>query len=298
VPIKPAPAVLRAMSVLEFLALDQPVTPTMSEIARRTGLSKATCHSVLLALTEGGYVRRDPESLVYSLGPGLISLGSAASTNLQLPAEARSEMEEVSDALGVTAVAAVAAGTNLLVIATMSPPQSFQVTLPVGQMVPYAPPLGAAFIAWSPKREIDAWLDRSPTRLTDEQRVHYGEALAAVRQQGFSVTLRGPLEGVFDPPSVGAQKDVGEEFSLPPSQRIGEFGNSYLPTKLVEGRTYRLTQLSAPVFDRSRAVSMVLIGVAVGLELTTGQIAAYGDRLLQAAGRLEEAIGVPAGAEA
>jgi DNA-binding IclR family transcriptional regulator len=287
------------MSVLEFLATDQPVTPTMSEIARRTGLSKATCHSVLLALTEGGYVRRDPESLVYSLGPGLISLGSAASTNLQLPAVARAEMEEVSDALGVTAVAAVAAGTNLLVIATMSPPQSFQVTLPVGQMVPYAPPLGAAFIAWAPKREIDAWLDRSPQRLTDEQRVHYGEALEAVRTQGFSVTLRGPLEGEFGPPPAGDQeKAYDDEFSLPPSQRIGKFGNSYLPTKLVEGRTYRLTQLSAPVFDRSGAVSLVLIGVAVGLELTTSQIGVYGKRLLQAAARLEEAIGVPAGAEA
>ncbi len=74
-PIKPAPAVVRAMQVLEFLTVESSAAPTLSEIARRTGMSKATCHSVLLALGEGGYVRRDPSSLVYSLGPGLHHLG-------------------------------------------------------------------------------------------------------------------------------------------------------------------------------------------------------------------------------
>jgi DNA-binding IclR family transcriptional regulator len=288
VPIKPAPAVLRAMQVLEFLYGDHAAAPTMSEIARRTGLSKATCHSVLLALAEGGYVRRDPTSLVYSLGPGLISLGSAASSSLLLPAIARSEMESLSESLGVTSVAAVSAGSHLVAISTVSPPQSFQVSLPVGQMVPYAPPLGAAFIAWASKREIDAWLDRAPRSLTEEERLHYGEALALVRDQGYSVTLAEPLGrhlgGEPDEPPV-------EAALLPPSEPIGDFGGVYLPTSLVEGRTYRLTQLSAPVFDRAGIVSLVILGVAVGLELTTPQIAAYGRRVRQAASRLELAIG-------
>jgi DNA-binding IclR family transcriptional regulator len=288
VPIKPAPAVLRAMQVLEFLYRDHTAAPTMSEIARRTGLSKATCHSVLLALSEGGYVRRDPDSLVYSLGPGLISLGSAASSSLLLPAIARSEMESLSEALGVTTVAAVSAGSHLVAISTVSPPQSFQVSLPVGQMVPYSPPLGAAFIAWSTKREIEAWLDRAPQTLTEAERLHYGEALALVRDQGYSVTLAEPLgRRLGGEPSGPAVEAV----LLPPSEPIGEFGGVYLPTSLVEDRTYRLTQLSAPVFDRAGVVSLVILGVAVGLELTMPQIAAYGDRVRQAASRLELAIG-------
>jgi DNA-binding IclR family transcriptional regulator len=292
VPIKPAPAVQRAMKVLEFLALDQPVTPTMSEIARQTGLSKATCHSLLLALTQGGYVRRDPASLVYSLGPGLISLGSAASSNLQLPAIARSEMESLSDSLGITTVAAVSAGSHLVVIATVSPPQSFQVTTPIGQMVPFAPPLGAGFIAWAPKREVDAWLDRAPRRLTEDERLHFVEALSAVRDNGYSVTLYDPL-GRRLSQKKGRRTDPDEAaaFTLPPSEPIGEFAGTYLPTKLIDGRTYRLTQLSAPVFDQTGAVSLVILGVAVGLELTTAQIHAYGDRVRQAATRLEHAMG-------
>jgi DNA-binding IclR family transcriptional regulator len=294
VPIKPAPAVLRAMQVLEFLSLDHTATPTMSEIARRTGLSKATCHSVLLALSDGGYVRRDPTSLVYSLGPALISLGSAASSSLLLPAIARSEMESLSEGLGVTTVAAVSAGSHLVVISTVSPPQSFQVSLPVGQMVPFAPPLGAAFIAWGSKREIDAWLDRAPRRLTEEERLHFGEALALVREQGYSLTLSEPLGRQLGPESP----DPPATTPLPPSEPIGEFGGVYLPTALVEGRIYRLTQVSAPVFDRTGVVSLVILGVAVGLELTTPQIAAHGDRVRQAASRLELAIGrMPSGSK-
>ncbi len=293
-PIKPAPAVLRAMQVLEFLYRDHAAAPTMSEIARRTGLSKATCHSVLLALSEGGYVRRDPKSLVYSLGPGLISLGSAASSSLLLPAIARSEMEALSAALGVTTVAAVSAGSHLVAISTVSPAQSFQVSLPVGQMVPFAPPLGAAFIAWSTKREIEAWLDRAPRRLTEDERQHFGEALSVVREQGYSVTLSEPLGR-----HLGREVDpTAEATPLPPSEPIGKFGGVYLPTSLVEDRTYRLTQLSAPVFDRTGVVSLVILGVAVGLELTTAQIASYGDQVRQAASRLELAIGrIPDGSK-
>ena len=188
-PIKPAPAVLRAMDVLECLAASGSHAPTMSEIARRTGQSKATCHSVLLALAKGGYVRRDPASLAYSLGPGLISLGALASSNLRLSEVARQEMEALSQSLGVTTAAAIVAGTHLVVIAGVGPPQPFYASLPVGQRVPFAPPLGAAFIAWSPDPEIEEWLDRAPRRLSDGERQHFLAALAAVREHGYSVTL-------------------------------------------------------------------------------------------------------------
>ena len=125
-PIKPAPAVLRAMDVLECLAASGPSPPTMSEIARRTGQSKATCHSVLLALVAGGYVRRDPTSLAYSLGAGLINLGSLASSALKLPEVARHEMEMLSEDLGVSTAAAIASGTHLVVISASGPAQPFQ----------------------------------------------------------------------------------------------------------------------------------------------------------------------------
>ena len=297
-PIKPAPAVLRAMDVLECLAASGSQAPTMSEIARRTGQSKATCHSVLLALAKGGYVRRDPSSLAYSLGPGLISLGALASSNLRLSEVARQEMEELSQSLGVTTAAAIASGSHLIVIAGVGPPQPFQASLPVGQRVPFAPPLGAAFIAWSPVPDIEEWLDRAPRRLSVGERRHFREALAAVREHGYSVTLDDPAGRQFaeaveqvaihpESPEAHARRD----------QTISDLGTSYLPATFEDGRTYRLTQISAPVFGHDGTVAMVVLGIAVGLELTTEQIAAYGTRLREATNRLTEAVGGAGAAE-
>ena len=279
------------MQVLEFLALDNPVAPTMSEIARRTGLSKATCHSILLALAEGGYVRRDPMSLTYSLGPGLITLGASAASSLRLPEVARSEMELLSDMLGLTTVAAVTAGTHLVVISTVSPSQSFHVTLPIGQMVPFAPPLGAAFVAWASTREVDAWLDRAPRGLNEVERRHFYAALAAVREHGYSVTLSDPRGREFaEAVEQAARHPESQAARTHRDELIGELAMTTLPATLEEGRTYRLTQLSAPVFDDAGSVVLVVLCIAVGLELTTEQIAVHGQAVRQAADRLTRSI--------
>jgi DNA-binding IclR family transcriptional regulator len=290
-PIKPAPAVVRAMQVLEFLAVENSAAPTLSEIARRTGMSKATCHSVLLALGEGGYVRRDPSSLVYSLGPGLITLGASAASSLRLPEIARSEMEALTDALGLTTVAAVSAGSHLVVISTVSPHQSFQVTMPIGQMVPFAPPLGGAFVAWAPKHEVDAWLDRAPRELSEGERQHFYSALAMAREHGYSVTLSDPRGREFaEAVEQAARHPESQEARSRRDELIGELGTTYLPASLETGRTYRLTQVSAPVFDHAGAVVMILLCVAVGLELATGQLEVYGQTVRRAADRLTQSI--------
>jgi DNA-binding IclR family transcriptional regulator len=291
VPIKPSPAVLRAIDVLQFLATAAD-RATMSEIARATGLSKATCHSVLLALAEGGYVRRDPSSLGYSLGPMLVSLGALASSSLRLPEIARPEMEMLSDSLGLMASAAVTVGTQMLVISAVGPAQPFHVSVPVGQMVPFVPPLGAAFVAWDTSPVVDAWLDRAPKRLSGAERQHFVAALAAVREKGYSVTLDDPAR---DDLGRAMQQAASHPESRSAQSRrdtlIAHLGTSYLPTALEPGRTYRLTQVSAPVFDQAGAVAMVLLVVAVGLELATEQIAGYGERVHEAAARLTRAIG-------
>jgi DNA-binding IclR family transcriptional regulator len=297
-PIKPAPAALRAMDVLECLAASGAQAPTMSEIARRTGQSKATCHSVLLALVKGGYVRRDPSTLAYSLGPSLIALGASASSSLRLSEVARKEMEALSQSLGVTTAAAIVSGTQLVVIAAVGPPQPFHAAVPVGQRVPFAPPLGAAFIAWAPDPEVEEWLDRAPRPLSDQERRHFLAALAAVREHGFSVTLNDPAGNEF----AAAVERVAihpesREAQVRRDQMISNLGTSYLPANFEAGRIYRLTQISAPVFGRDGSVAMVVLGIAVGLELTTEQLAAYGAQVREATDRLTAALDGSPGAE-
>lgn len=291
-PIKPAPAVLRAMDVLQLLMERAPEALSMSEIARGTELSKATCHSVLLALLEGGYVRRDPSSLGYSLGAGLIPLGTVASSSIQLPELARPELEALADELGVTTVASVAVGQHMVVVSAMGPPRPFQLSLPVGQLVPFMPPLGAAFVAWAGPDEIDAWLDRSPTPLPADDRVRLVTALEHVRQVGYSVTLDVPVAPELRRTiqQLGRAPDAAEVRSRR-DELFGQLGSTYLPTAIEEGRTHRLSQVSSPVFDPAGTVVMVVVVVAVGLELATDEIAAVGERVRSAAARLTALVG-------
>ncbi len=295
-PIKPSPAVLRAVDVLEFLATRPADAPTMSEIARRTGLNKATCQSVLLALAERGYVLRDASSLGYSLGPVLIPLGTLASSSLRLPQIAQPEMETLSNTLGVTTVAAVTAGAHMMVVSAVGAPQPFHVSPEVGQLVPFVPPLGAAFVAWAPRTEVDAWLNRALRRLNQAERQHFLEALEVVRANGYSVTLDHAVRGEFG--RTVEQLAIHPDSQEAQSRRdalIAELGvTNYLPVKLEHGRTYRLTQVSAPVFDHAGTVALVLLIVALGLELETEQIAACGQRVREAAARITELVaGVP-----
>ncbi|MFD0853583.1 MarR family transcriptional regulator, partial [Actinomadura adrarensis] len=77
-PINPSPAVLRANRLLWHLARRPAESYSISELARMTGIPRASCDSVLQALADCGLVvRREPE-LRYALGDFCIALGDAA----------------------------------------------------------------------------------------------------------------------------------------------------------------------------------------------------------------------------
>ena len=188
-PIKPSPAVVRAAEILDFLSRTPGQPQSLSEVARRTGISKATCHALLLGLVEGGLVARHDASRHYGLGPVLIPLGEAAAEDHDLTDRARPEMARLAEALLLPVLAAVEAGSRLVVVATTPSPRPFSVSLPPGQAVPFVPPLGAAYVAWASTEAVDAWMARSPEPLTDDERSHVLAGLALVRELGFGVTL-------------------------------------------------------------------------------------------------------------
>src|SRR5207248_704067 len=73
---RPAPGAERVVAVLNFLTAHPDESFTLSELARRLGLNKATCHALLMTLTEAGYVLRHPTRMTYMLGPALVAAGT------------------------------------------------------------------------------------------------------------------------------------------------------------------------------------------------------------------------------
>src|SRR5271155_2043010 len=81
--VKPSPSVLRSSRLLTELALRPTEEVTLSDLARRIGINKASCQCLLMALVEEGLAARGTNR-TYRLGPRLIHLGEAAKASLRL----------------------------------------------------------------------------------------------------------------------------------------------------------------------------------------------------------------------
>src|ERR1700722_14161995 len=95
------PAVDRASAVLRFLAGRPDEAIALSDVARETGVHKATCASILTVLTEQGLVTRDDRRR-YSLGPELLRLGHAYTQRFPAFIAGRRELLKLSERLGLS----------------------------------------------------------------------------------------------------------------------------------------------------------------------------------------------------
>ena len=187
---RPAPAIGRTIALLNFLTAHPDETFSLSELARRLEMNKATAHAMLLALTEAGYLLRHPATKSFTLGPALISVGNAAAARqFEVVDYTRDEMRRLSDDLGVQCVASAAIGEEIVLLGRSGDPEPLGLSVQVGQRLPLVPPLGTVFLAWSGPDEIDRWLRHLGPGAADEQLARYRQAVTAVRRRGYSIGL-------------------------------------------------------------------------------------------------------------
>jgi DNA-binding IclR family transcriptional regulator len=285
---RPAPGVERTVSVLGFLAAHPGESFSLSELARRLDLNKATCHALLTTLTDAAYLLRHPTQLTYTLGPALIAIGQAAEGQFEAVDFARVEMRALSDELGLECLATAAVADEMVIVARTGNPRVLGTSPPTGQRLPIAPPLGTVFMAWASTAEIDAWLQRG----TGDEIPRYHLALLAVRQRGYAVGLEADpraalgralaqLAGVARPARV---RGVVE-------QLIDELGHDeYILTELDQAATYMVNHLVAPVFGADGGVVLALSLFGFGRSLSGEDVEDYGQRLLQATAAVTKSI--------
>jgi len=91
-----SPPIVRAMAVLNFLAGHPEQAFTLTEIAKSLKISSATCHNLLSALTEGGYLYRTAGK-TYVLGPALSRVAHASQAPATVMQVVRPEMRQLAD---------------------------------------------------------------------------------------------------------------------------------------------------------------------------------------------------------
>lgn len=269
------------MAVLELLAAHPEERPTLSEIARRCHLNKATAHALLSTLTDRGILLRHPDEKRYSLGPRLVVIGDAARSGYSAVDFAPTVLEELATRTGLWARAWKVAGDAVVCTAQAGAPSPVDGSAPV--TLPLVPPVGALFMAWSDAPTVEAWLARASAGAAVGPAV---EALPRIRHTGYCVTLDSPQWRALTQPTPVPLARGGSEGRMA-AQRDLLVALADLPVRagdLDDATTYRPCDVEAPVFGADGTALMTV-------SVTFGADAAVRGAELRALGRLVAAAG-------
>lgn len=163
---------------------------SLSDVARRTGLTRATARRFLLTLVGLGYVRTDGR--LFRLTPQILRLGHAYLSSMGLTDIAQPHLEALSAQLGESTSASVLDGAEIVYVARVATRRLMMVGISVGTRFPaYATSMGRVLLAAQPPAALPEILDQlNPTALTARtltDRAALLREIDRVRRQGYAV---------------------------------------------------------------------------------------------------------------
>lgn len=163
---------------------------SISEVARLTGLSRATARRSLLTLSTLGYMASDGK--YFWLSPKILSLGHAYLSSTPLPRILQPALEQVSERTHESCSASILEGGEIVYIARSATRRIISVGLGVGSRLPaYCTSMGRVLLAALEPSQLEAYLSQTPLlaltphTLTDPQLLR--KELGQVRQQGYAL---------------------------------------------------------------------------------------------------------------
>jgi DNA-binding IclR family transcriptional regulator len=276
--VRPAPAAVRTVAVLDFLAAHPGQVFTLSELAGRVGVNLASLLAILQALVDAGYVVRHPRHKTYGLGPSVVAVGHAALAQHGVIEGARAAMRPLAAELETEGVASVVIGDDIVILATEGVAPAHARDVRIGQRLPLVPPLGAVFMAWADADAVEHWLARGAS---SDDRDHHRALLGAIRARGYAVGLETPareqlgrvLTGLAEHPADAALRD-----QVP--HMVEELRDDYAVAELAPNERYSVSVIAAPVFGPAGEVTLAITLNGFARDLTGTELAAAGARLV------------------
>jgi IclR family pca regulon transcriptional regulator len=207
----------RGLAVIRAFGTEHPVM-TLSEVAARTDLTRATARRFLHTLVELGYVRTDGKT--FALTAKVLQLGYAYLSGLSLPQIAQPHLEELSLKLGESTSAAVLDGTDIAYIARVTTRRIMTIGITVGTRFPaYATSMGRVLLAHLPSDALRDYLAQADIKALTPRAIGTVPDLLAeletVRAQGWCLLdqelelgLMSVAAPVYDGPKAVAAVNV------------------------------------------------------------------------------------------
>ncbi|SEJ50160.1 transcriptional regulator, IclR family [Deinococcus reticulitermitis] len=180
----------RGLSVLSALAeLRQ---ASLTQIAKRAGLSASTAYRLLETLRQQGYVEWEERTGLFSVGLRAYQVGAAFSERNALLGAAQGEMRSLVDDLNETANLAVLRGPEAVYVHQVEARQMMRMFTQIGAAAPlHCSGVGKVLAAWLPEAEVRARLGEGPFPAYTPNSITtlpaYLKELREVRAQGYAL---------------------------------------------------------------------------------------------------------------
>lgn len=163
---------------------------TLSEVARSTGMTRATVRRFLLTLVREGYADKDDK--LFSLKPKILQLGYSALSSMGILEVIQPVMNDLAKSVQESVFAAVLTGEDVTYIARASSDRLINVSITVGSRAPaHAVSTGRVLLATEPEDALLQYLDRVTlqklTPHTITSKVKLREAIEQARIVGYSI---------------------------------------------------------------------------------------------------------------
>lgn len=189
----------RGLEVIRSFSTEAP-QQTLSEVAARTGLSRAGARRILLTLQTLGYVESDGKQ--FYLTARILDLGFAYLSSMPIWNLAEPVMEALVDEVKESCSAAVLEGTDIVYVLRVPTHKIMRNTLGVGSRLPaYCTSMGRVLLADLPDDELVRRLKNSRPKALTKHTVTDPDTLLArvqqVRRQGWCIVNQELEEGLI-----------------------------------------------------------------------------------------------------
>jgi len=224
----------KGLSVIEAFG-DDARRLSITDIARRTGLDRASARRLLLTLVSLGYATHDGK--FFALTHRILRLGQSYLSATALPTLLQPYLDELSQASGQSCSASVLDETEIVYIARASQRRVMSINLNPGSRLPaYCSSMGRVLLAALPEERVNRLLGNTQLHANTERTITDPELLLEelrrVREQGYALVdqeLEMGLCSIAVPllnrreETVAAINIGAPAASVPPAQLVGQF---------------------------------------------------------------------------
>ncbi len=173
----------RGLSVLESFERFGSRELSLTEISRRTSLSKTTAFRLARTLVHLGYMKQDQETEKYFLTARVLNLGYSLLEGMEMRELAVPYLKELSAQCGETVNMAILDGKELVYVERLKTQQIININLHIGSRLPlYNTSMGRALIAYQPGQWLRKYISELPAQAKEYSEKRGRKLLDILRQ--------------------------------------------------------------------------------------------------------------------